>query len=210
MLEKILIFIVFLGPLIFFHELGHFLFARLFGVRVEVFSIGFGPKIFKVLKNGTEYAISAIPLGGYVKMFGDDPFSEAELTEEEKKVAFNHKSKWARFWIVFGGPLANLILAYFLYVGLMTAGEKVPETKVGYVQENSVLYQKGLRTGDILIGVNDEKITTFDDLNIKGSEVEVLKVKRLDAVETLEIGMSLEPFINEFSLILNLSSIIYQ
>ena len=111
MLEKILVFVIFLGPLIFFHELGHFFFARFFGVKVEVFSIGFGPKIFKHMRKGTEYAISIIPLGGYVKMFGDDPFSETPLTEEEKKVAFNHKPKWARFWIVFGGPLANLILA---------------------------------------------------------------------------------------------------
>ncbi len=115
MLEKILIFVLFLCPLIFFHELGHFFFARLFGVRVEVFSIGFGPKIFKYMKNGTQYAISIIPLGGYVKMFGDDPFSEVQLTDEEKKVAFNHKSKMARFWIVFGGPLANLLLAYSFF-----------------------------------------------------------------------------------------------
>jgi regulator of sigma E protease len=198
MFEKILIFILFLGPLIFFHELGHFLFARLFGVRVEVFSIGFGPKIFKYIKNGTEYAISAIPLGGYVKMFGDDPFSDVQLSEEEKKVAFNHKSKWARFWIVFGGPLANLILAYFLYVGLMTVGEKVPETKVGFVHESSILYEKGLRTGDVLVGINDEKITSFDDLNIKGSEVEILKVNRLGRTESIKIGMPIEPFIGEF------------
>ena len=73
LLEKIAIFILFLGPLVFFHELGHFLFARLFGVRVEVFSIGFGPKLFKKKMGDTEYAISLIPLGGYVKMFGDDP-----------------------------------------------------------------------------------------------------------------------------------------
>ena len=112
MFQSVLIFIVFLGPLIFFHELGHFTFARLFGVKVEVFSIGFGPKLFKWRRKGTEYAVSAIPLGGYVKMFGDDPFREQELTEEEKKVAFNHKSKWARFWIVFGAPLSNMILPF--------------------------------------------------------------------------------------------------
>ena len=69
MLEKVLIFIVFLGPLVFFHELGHFFFARLFGVKVEVFSIGFGPKLLKWKKGATQYAVSLIPLGGYVKMF---------------------------------------------------------------------------------------------------------------------------------------------
>lgn len=198
MLEKILIFIVFLAPLIFFHELGHFLFARLFGVRVEVFSIGFGPKIFKFVKNGTQYAISLIPLGGYVKMFGDDPFSEVELSPEEKKVAFNHKSKWARFWIVFGGPLANLILAYCLYVGLLVGGEKVPETKVGVVAEKSFLYEKGLKTGDVLVGINDEKVTSFDDLNIKGSNVETIKVRRNDENLELQVGLPLQKFIDEF------------
>lgn len=198
MLEKILIFVIFLGPLIFFHELGHFFFARLFGVRVEVFSIGFGPKIFKYLHKGTEYAISIIPLGGYVKMFGDDPFSETPLTDEEKKVAFNHKSKIARFWIVFGGPLANLLLAYFLYVGLLASGEKVPETKVGVVTEQSVLYAKGLRTGDVLVGINDEKVLSFDDFNIKGSSVEKVTVQRHGEKLELPVGMELEPFINEF------------
>lgn len=198
MLQGILIFIIFLGPLIFFHELGHFFFARLFGVRVEVFSIGFGPKIFKHVRKGTEYAISIIPLGGYVKMFGDDPFSETPLSEEEKKVAFNHKSKWARFWIVFGGPLANLILAYFLYVGLLAGGEKVPETKVGVVTEKSVLYEKGFRTGDVLVGINDEKILTFDDFNIKGSRIEKVTVQRQDEKVDLKVDMPLEPFIQEF------------
>lgn len=198
MLEKILIFIIFLGPLIFFHELGHFFFARLFGVRVEVFSIGFGPKILKFVRSGTEYAISIIPLGGYVKMFGDDPFSEVPLTEDEKKVAFNHKSKWARFWIVFGGPLANFLLAYFLYVGLLAGGEKVPETKIGLVPQESVLYEKGFRTGDVLVGINEEKILSFDDLNIKGSEVEKVTVRRQGERVSMPVNMMLEPFINEF------------
>ncbi len=198
MLEKILIFVVFLGPLIFFHELGHFFFARFFGVKVEVFSIGFGPKIFKIVRGGTEYAISLIPLGGYVKMFGDDPFSQAQLTPEEKAVAFNHKSKWARFWIVFGGPLANMLLAYCLYVGLLAGGEKVPETKVGIVSEKSILYQKGIRTGDVLVKINDEKILSFDDFNITESRVEKVSVRRLSETLNLSVDMDLEPFINEF------------
>jgi regulator of sigma E protease len=204
MFEKILIFVIFLGPLIFFHELGHFFFARFFGVRVEVFSIGFGPKIFKYIHKGTEYALSIIPLGGYVKMFGDDPFSEVALSDEEKKVAFNHKSKWARFWIVFGGPLANLMLAYFLYVGLLAGGEKVPETKIGVVSEKSALYQKGLKTGDILVGINDEKVLSFDDLNIKGSVVEKITVRRNNESVEIPIGMNLEPFINQFVEIVSL------
>jgi regulator of sigma E protease len=198
LLEGILIFIVFLGPLIFFHELGHFLFARFFGVKVEVFSMGFGPKIFKHVYKGTEYAVSIIPLGGYVKMFGDDPFSEVALSDEEKAVAFNHKSKWARFWIVFGGPLANLILAYCLYLGLLSFGEKVPETRVGVVTEKSVLFEKGLRTGDVLVGINDEKVLSFDDFNIKGSKIDHITVQRGSDKVSVDINMGLEPFIQEF------------
>lgn len=198
MFEKILIFVLFLCPLIFFHELGHFFFARLFGVRVEVFSIGFGPKIFKYVKNGTQYAISIIPLGGYVKMFGDDPFSEVQLSEEEKKVAFNHKSKWARFWIVFGGPLANLILAYFLYVGLLTIGEKVPETKIGMVAEKSALYEKGLRSGDVLTMINNENILSIDDLNINDSTIHSLTVTRQGQSVKMDIGMKFDDFLEEF------------
>jgi regulator of sigma E protease len=204
MLEKVLIFVIFLGPLIFFHELGHFFFARFFGVRVEVFSIGFGPKILKYVHKGTEYALSIIPLGGYVKMFGDDPFSEVALSDDEKKVAFNHKSKIARFWIVFGGPLANLILAYFLYVGLLAGGERVPETKIGAVAEKSVLFEKGLRTGDVLVGVNDEKILSFDDLNIKSSRVDKIIVQRNGQKIDLPIDMGFEPFINQFVEIVSL------
>ncbi len=197
-LDKILIFVLFLCPLIFFHELGHFFFARLFGVRVEVFSIGFGPKIFKYVRNGTQYAISVIPLGGYVKMFGDDPFSEVELSEEDKKVAFNHKSKWARFWIVFGGPLANLLLAYVLYVGLLAVGEKVPETKIGLVPEKSALYERGLRTGDVLTAINDEKILSIDDLNINDSEIHTLTVNRRSEQVKMNVGMKFDDFLEEF------------
>lgn len=199
MFEKVLIFLVFLGPLIFFHELGHFFFARFFGVRVEVFSIGFGPKIFKYVKGGTEYAISIIPLGGYVKMFGDDPFAETPLTEEEKKVAFNHKSKTARFWIIFGGPLANLILAYFLYLGLLIGGEKVPETKFGLIPDNSPLHSRGIRSGDTIKMINDEKIMSFDDLNIKGSKVETITVTRSGQTKIIDINLGLQEFIDEFA-----------
>ena len=196
MLQGILIFIVFLGPLIFFHELGHFAFARFFGVRVEVFSIGFGPKLFKWRRKDTEYAISAIPLGGYVKMFGDDPFREQELTEEEKKVAFNHKSKWARFWIVFGGPLANLILAFILYFGLVVVGEKVPETRFAAISQSSLLYDAGFRSGDAIREVNGKSMTSFDDLNIADSTVDEVVVQRSGAPVTIKTSLTSQQFID--------------
>jgi regulator of sigma E protease len=185
MFQGILIFVLFLGPLIFFHELGHFFFARLFGVKVEVFSIGFGPKLFKWKWGETEYALSVIPLGGYVKMFGDDPFRETPLTEEEQKVAFNYKSKWARFWIVFGGPLANMILAFILYFGLVMTGEKVPETRFGHITQSSLLYDMGFRSGDALREVNGKQFVSFDDLNVAESQIETVKVERMGSLVAL-------------------------
>lgn len=180
-LEKFLIFILFLCPLIFFHELGHFLFARLFGVRVETFSIGFGPKLFRFVRNCTEYTISLIPLGGYIKMFGDDPLNEQAISEEDKKYAFNHKSIWARFWIVFGGPFANFIFAYFIFSSLLLVGEKVPLAKFGVVNPNSIFYSKGIKPADILSKLNGVSIQGVTDLNFSENEIiKMVTIRRLD------------------------------
>ena len=166
---KILIFILFLGPLVFFHELGHFLLARLFGVRVEVFSIGFGPKILKWKRGWTTYALSIIPLGGYIKMFGDDPLNKEQIPVEERKVSFVHQGKMVRFWIVFGGPLANFILAAVIFFFLALLGEKVPKISVGGLEETSVFYQAGLRPGDTIEMINGKKIAGPTDLPLEGS-----------------------------------------
>jgi regulator of sigma E protease len=198
MFESTLIFILFLGPLIFFHELGHFLFARLCGVRVETFSIGFGPKILKFRKGDTDYAVSAIPLGGYVKMFGEDLLAKDEMPEDQRQFAFNHKTKWQRFWIVFGGPLANFILAFVIYFFLMASGEKVPEVRAGIVSSSSVLHEMGLRSGDLITYVNDNEITSLDDLNFADSTVKTLKVKRLEQKIELDFKqMEAKVFLDE-------------
>ena len=199
LLEKIAIFIIFLGPLVFFHELGHFLFARLAGVRVEVFSIGFGPKLFKWKRNDTEYTISAIPLGGYVKMFGDDPLSTEELSEEEKKVAFTHKTKWQRFWIVFGGPLANFILAFLIYLFLVNIGENVPQARFGVITEGSKYYKVGFRTGDALKKINGKPVLSYDDLNLVDSEVETITVERNNKNIQIDYKIDGYEFVKEFS-----------
>lgn len=178
MLQNTLIFFLFLGPLVFFHELGHFFFARLFGVRVETFSIGFGKKLFQKKIGDTIYAFSLIPLGGYVKMFGEDLLSKDEMPEEERPFAFNHKTKWQRFWIVFGGPLANFIMAFFIYFFVMLSGEKVPEVRAGIVPQDNILYEYGLRSGDLLSGVNGHKVSSVEDLNFPESEVEKISVLR--------------------------------
>ncbi len=198
MLEKILIFIIFLGPLVFFHELGHFLFARLFGVRVEVFSIGFGPKLFKFKRGDTDYCISAIPLGGYVKMFGDDPMNMEAVPVEDRPMSFTHKSKWARFWIVMGGPLANFILAYVIFFTLLVGGEKVPELRIGMIPETSSLFQAGLRPGDSLRMFNDKPVLSPTDIALEGTNpVKSVAVMRAGEILTLPLNMTGEQFLNE-------------
>ena len=196
--EKVLVFILFLGPLVFFHELGHFLFARFFGVKVEVFSIGFGPKIFKTKKGGTEYAISAIPLGGYVKMFGDDPFAKDDVPKDQQKYSFTHKSKWARFWIVAGGPLANFILAFILFYTLLLTGERIPEIKLGFLSKDSVLFQSGLRTGDIIQQINGADIYNPSDLMMDGTgEIQNIVVRRKSEQKSLAVKFKGDNFFEE-------------
>jgi regulator of sigma E protease len=198
LIEKILIFIIFLGPLVFFHELGHFLFARLFGVKVEVFSIGFGPKIFKKKFGETEYAVSAIPLGGYVKMYGDDPFNKDDIPEAERARSFTHQNKWARFWIVMGGPLANFILAFVIFFSLLIIGERIPEIKIGAITSETALYQNGLRTGDVLVKVNNSEVYNPSDLMVDGNTVvSSLTIKRNGELKVIPVNFQGDKFFDE-------------
>ena len=198
LLEKIVIFIIFLGPLVFFHELGHFFFARLFGVRVEVFSIGFGPKLFKKKWGDTEYAVSAIPLGGYVKMYGDDPFNKDDIPESERSKSFTHQGKWARFWIVMGGPLANFILAFVIFFSLLIVGERIPEIKIGAITPETSLYQNGVRTGDVLVQVNHNDVYNPSDLMVDGNTiVSSLTIKRNGETKELNVNFAGDKFFEE-------------
>lgn len=193
-----LIFIIFLCPLIFFHELGHFLFARLFGVRVETFSLGFGPKLFRFKRKGTEYVISLIPLGGYVKMFGDDPINKDKIAEKEKKFSYNHKPVWARFWIVFGGPLANFLLAYFIFFALLLNGERLPEIRLGVISETSQFYQLGLRSGDVLKSVDGKAIEGPSDLDFESEKnIEKIEIERAGKVVSVSANISGKEFIEK-------------
>ncbi len=198
-IEKFGIFILFLGPLVFFHELGHFLFARLFGVRVETFSIGFGPKILKFKKGDTEYAISLIPLGGYVKMFGDDPLNKDSIPEEERPFSFTFKGKWARFWIVMGGPLANFIMAYVIFMTLLTMGERLPELKLGVIPQVSTFYDLGLRSGDVIKKVNSSEVYNPTDILLEGEDlIKTMVVGRVEKDITLTLNLTGEKFFEEF------------
>ena len=138
-----------LGVLVFIHELGHFLLARWNGVRVLTFSLGFGPKLLKVQRGDTEYCISAIPLGGYVKMAGENPDDPHTGADDE----FLSKSKWQRFQILIAGPVMNILLAVVLLAVVLMQGAEVlayldQPAVVGVVQPGSPAEQAGIRPGD--------------------------------------------------------------
>ena len=169
-------FLVVLTILVFVHELGHYLIARRCGVRVEVFSIGFGPEIFgRTDKAGTRWKFSAIPLGGYVKMFGDAdatsmPSSElAAMSPEEQSEAFHRKTLGQRSWIVAGGPLANFIFAFFALAVLYGFyGERVPvvgePTEVVWIEPDSPAEAAGLQVGDRIVRIGENPISGFEDI----------------------------------------------
>ena len=128
---------ILLGVLIFVHEMGHFLVAKFYKVKVEVFSLGFGPKIFKFQRGDTTYCISLIPLGGYVKMFGDDPSASDAISDDQKHGSFLHKPVGQRIAIVLAGPLMNFFFAILVFFMVAIVGENMIRPIIGDVQEDS-------------------------------------------------------------------------
>ncbi len=188
---SIIAFMLLLMVIVFFHEYGHFSIARLLGVRVDVFSIGFGKPILKWIdRKGTEWRISALPLGGYVKFFGDmnaasqapaeaakKPVTtqfpgprEAEeiaggMTAEERKVCFHFKPVWRRAAIVAAGPMANFVLAVAIFAVLfMTLGRVVVDPVVNGVTADSPAAQAGFAPGDRIVAVNGRQVAEFNDV----------------------------------------------
>jgi regulator of sigma E protease len=165
MIINILAFLFVLGIVVFVHELGHFLAARRVGVRVITFSLGFGPKLAKFTRGDTEYAISAIPLGGYVKMAGEQPDDERSGAGDE----FLSKSKWQRFQVLIAGPLMNVLLAIVVLAGVLYQGADVPLYEdlppvVGRVIEDSPAARAGIQAGDRIVRMDDVAVNTWDDL----------------------------------------------
>lgn len=155
-------FILLLGLLIFVHELGHFLVAKFFKIRVEIFSLGFGKKIFQYKRGDTNYCISWIPLGGYVKMFGDDP--SVEIPEEQKKFSFLHKPVGPRIAVVLAGPLMNLFFAIFLYSMIAMIGEQTIAPVLGDIAPDSAAYQAGFRSGDKIAQIDEVRTQSWNQV----------------------------------------------
>ena len=168
-IDWVLPFLVVLSVLIFVHELGHYLVARWCGVTVEVFSIGFGPELFgRTDRAGTRWKVSAIPLGGFVKMYGEESFGAEEgepPPSGAKEGSFRDKTLRQRAAVVAAGPLANILFALVLLVGIFGfVGSPTPLPVVGAVQENSAAAEAGFMPGDVIVEIDGETVAWFEDL----------------------------------------------
>ena len=168
--STIAIFVAAIFILVTIHELGHFLAAKFFNMRVDKFSIGFPPKIFSFKKGDTQYVLGATPLGGYVSIAGmiDESMDDEFLEQEPKEDEFRSKPVWQRMIVITAGVIFNAILAVIIYTGIaLSYGEEViPIESVDnlYIPEESVAHEIGFRTGDRIIGINGERVEYFNDI----------------------------------------------
>ncbi len=157
-----LYFILLIGVLIFVHELGHFLFAKLFKVKVLKFVLGFGPRALGFRRGETEYVIAWLPLGGYVKMFGDDPNDEIRVEDQSR--SFNHKPLWQRYIIVFAGPAFNLIFPTVIYFFFYAAQAELPPSVMGKVFAGKPAAEAGLQPGDRIVAIDGDRVRYWEDM----------------------------------------------
>lgn len=200
LLKAVLGFVIILGPLVFVHELGHFLFARLFNVKAEVFSIGFGPRLLSRKWGETDFRLAAIPLGGYVKLLGED--REAEMPAELADRALHRQAPWKRFFIFFGGPLFNFIFAILVFMLILVIGESQPASVIGRVLPGSPAEKVGFQSGDRVISIEGTPVHRFEQFYSKINEspnrelvVEVKhpgaeKVSKISVIPSAQKGFS--------------------
>jgi len=205
----VLAFLCAIGPLVFFHELGHYLVARWFGVGAEQFSIGFGREISGWTdKRGTRWKVGWLPLGGYVRFVGDmTPASQedanAELSDEARAVAFHNKPWWQRFLIVLAGPIANFILAIAIFAAFFAIfGMPKTPAVVGQVQPGSVAASAGLRAGDRIEEIAGQDIESFEDLrrivSIRPGEQVVIAIDRSGQKQEIAAKLGAQQITDEF------------
>jgi len=175
-------FAIVLGVLIFFHELGHFVVARLCGVGVEKFSLGFGPRLIGKKIGITDYRISAIPLGGFVKMVGDEP--DSEVAADDVHLSFNHKSVFKRILIVAAGPVFNLFLAVLIFFGFFLAiGIEDIKPVVNKIEAEGPAIAAGMQTGDVIVSIDNSSVESWYDVDkaitkSKGRRLAILVERR--------------------------------
>ncbi len=201
MSSNIFAFIVVLGVLIFFHELGHFLVARFFGVGVEKFSLGFGPRLIGRTVGRTDYRLSLIPLGGYVKMVGEEP--DTEIDPALIPISFTHKNVYQRFAIVAAGPLFNLVLAVLIFfLVFATSGISVLRPVIGEVDGASPAEQAGLKPQDLIVSIGGADVSTWEEMSamIKASQGQSFEIglERDGARMTVDITPELKTTQNLF------------
>ena len=198
---NIFAFIIVLGVLIFFHEFGHFLIARLFGVGVEKFSLGFGPRLFGKKIGITDYRLSAIPLGGYVKMVGEEP--DAEIAPEDLPLSFTHKHVAKRMLIVAAGPVFNILLAIIIFFGIFfVSGTFIMKPSIGSVREGSPAATAGLEKGDLITRINGSEISSWDEMaeiiNASAGSPLSIAVQRQESILNFSIAPEQVPTQNIF------------
>jgi regulator of sigma E protease len=186
LIQTVLAFLLALGPLIIFHELGHYAVARLCGVKVLRFSLGMGKIVWsrRFGADQTEWAISILPLGGYVKMLDSrDPDAPA-MSETDLKHEFTRQGVWRRIAIVAAGPIANFVLAIAVFTGLSMAGTSEPSTRLRATAEKSAAFQAGLRGGEKVLAVNGNPVASWPELRWELMQAIVDKRDaRLDVVQ---------------------------
>jgi regulator of sigma E protease len=155
---------VVLGVLIIVHETGHFLMARRMGVGVEKFAIGFGPTIWSKTIGETEYKLCAAPLGGYIKMVGDEEGEDKPEIPPDPEKAFNNKPVWRRLLIIAAGPVSNLIFAGLIFSVVYMAGITIPDTKIKAIMHDSVAQTSGMTAGDRIVEIDGKKIKDWGQL----------------------------------------------
>jgi len=201
MTTNIVSLIIVLGVLIFAHEFGHFIVAKILGVGVEKFSLGFGPRIFGKKIGMTDYRISAIPLGGYVKMVGEAP--DSELDESMIALSFSHKSVLKRSLIVLAGPAFNFFLSVAIFFGFFEiSGLPIMQPEVGSVQEGMPAYVAGVQAGDRIVAVDGEPVTQWDEMaeiiTQRGGSTLEFELLRDDTIISLRITPKQVPSQNIF------------
>jgi len=187
----ILIALIVLSLLVFFHELGHFIMARLMGVRVDVFSIGFGKRLYSKTIGMTEWSISAIPLGGYVKMKGQDDSDPTLVNYDED--SYNSKKPWQRILILLAGPFANFVLAFILYIMIATIGVPKLLPIVGVVGDDTPAMVAKVQKGDKIISVNSKKILYWEEISAEINTLDRGDVNLVIERDSKQIELILTP-----------------